>query len=113
ALSHFLAGNPEPFTAVTLSSLAVDPEALPQTDDGNVAITFFDDVDVEAERPLFAAPGRATGAQVRSDTPGGFVLGAIADSLYHILRLPGVQAIELHLPATLANNRAGGITGVD
>ncbi len=58
ALSHVLAGNPEPFTAVTLSSLAIAPDALPPPDNGNAILLFFDDVDIETARPW--SPSLAT-----------------------------------------------------
>src|SRR5262249_40309660 len=110
ALSHTLAGNPAPFTAVTLSALAITPGALPPPDNGNVDLIFFDDVELETVHTQIIGSGDTT---ILYNTQSGFVLQTTADSLLRLLRLPGVRALEPFLPPTVANNRAGGITGVN
>ncbi len=109
AVSYVLAGRQEPFGAVDLASLALDPAALAPEETGTLEVSFFGDVVCADQRSSVDA----LGVQVLFDTGYHFVVNASADQALALARLEGVCAVERHFPAALGNQRAGLITQVN
>ncbi|MBN1478900.1 S8 family serine peptidase [candidate division KSB1 bacterium] len=109
ALHYELAGREEPFGATELRNLQVDPEQIIAIDTGALEISFFDDVTSAEKIPAV----QAAGATVVADTGYNLVINITADLIVDLLKIDSIQAIERHLPAELANQRAGIIIGAD
>ncbi len=112
AASFSLCGREEPFGAVDLAGLAIDPARLAANPIGCLALSFFDDVATADARPAV----EAAGATVVTDT--GFLLavnlgGDAAAQSKALLRLPGLKALEPRSATEPANQRAGVISGVN
>jgi subtilisin family serine protease len=108
ALSFVLAGRDEPFDAVDLVDLAVDPGQVGTLGEGAFQVAFFDDRTADEMEAAVAAAG----ATVRANTGPSLIVEIAAARIPDLLRVPGVWLVERHVPASLDNFRAGVITQV-
>jgi hypothetical protein len=109
ALSFSLAGRQEPYSAVELRDLHIDPLQLTPTETGTLEIAFFDDVVRNEARTAL----EAAGATILADTGYSLVIHASEGQLLNLLRVPGLQAVERYYEAVIGNQRAGIIVGVN
>jgi len=115
AASHRLCGREEPFGAVDLASLAVDPARLAPNTAGALAINPFDDLLTADLRPVL----EAAGLTVVGDT--GFTLlanlnadpAAASAQFISLLGITGVFSVDPHEERQVANQRAAIISGVN
>ena len=109
ALSFFLAGQEEPYAALELRHLAVDPAQIEATETGTLEVSIFDDL-TSAE----IAPALTTaGATIQTDTGLNLIIDIDPAQVPDLLRVPGVRAVERYLPAGIGNQRAGVIVGIN
>lgn len=115
AVSYRLCGREEPYGAVDLASLAVDPARLAPNTAGGLAVTPFDDLQSADLRQAL----EAVGISVVSDT--GFTLlvnlnadpAAASAQMVSLLAIPGIFSLDLHEEKSPANQRSAIISGVN
>jgi len=108
ALSFTLAGRDEPYDAIGLASLQVDPATVVASGQGTVEVLFFDDQRVDDRQVAVTAAG----ATVRQNIGYSLIVDVDAAQLPAVLRVPGVSLVERYIPADVTNFRAGVITQV-
>jgi hypothetical protein len=109
ALIYQLAGRDQRLQPSELSNLQVDPSRIVKQDSATVQITFFSDV---ASADMVAAV-QAAGASVTLDTGHSLLVGATADQVRALLRIPGVELIDRYRAAELHNHRGRIIVGAN
>jgi hypothetical protein len=109
ALHYDLAGSSEPLNAVAIGRIAVDPTRVVDNPDGNLQVVPFADVPPGNLQPAL----EAAGATMVNNLGYAMVISAPASSVPDLLRVPGLHALERHVPATLSNQRAAIIIGAD
>lgn len=90
ALHFTLCGQTTPYNAFSLKELTVDANSLPATQEGNIQVRFFHNVDLEAARNAV----EAAGVSIMGSIGYGFLVNADTTGVTNLIKVPGASTVE-------------------